>query len=86
MSFHYKEGINVIDMLKARGYTTYRIRREHIFGERVLQKFRDSIIPSWNELDTLCNLLVCEPWDLIEYVDDGATRKENAQDKKGSHE
>ena len=67
----YTKDANVVDRLRAAGYTSYRIRQEHIFGERVLQKFRmGKELPSWNELNTLCDLLQCQPWDLIEYVPD----------------
>ena len=68
--FRYKHDINVLDMLKKAGYNTNRIRQERIFGQRVLQKFREGIMPSWNELNKLCILLSCEPWDIIEYIPD----------------
>ena len=65
-----KHGVNILDMLKQAGHTSYTIRREKLFGEATMQKFRDGGLPSWNELDKLCDLLDCQPWDLIEYVKD----------------
>ena len=87
MGFKYKADARILDRLKAAGYTTYRIRHERILGERVLQKFRTGELPSWNELDTICKLLSCQPWDLIEYIhDDEATPSEELTNKKDSHE
>lgn len=66
----YKQDVNILDRLKEGGYSSYRIRKEKLFGERVLQKFRQGELPSWGELDTICRLLKCQPWDLIEYTED----------------
>ena len=71
--FKYRDGINILEMLKKAGYNTNRIRQEKIFGQRVLQKFREKVLPSWNELNRICQLLSCEPWDIIEYVPDEET-------------
>ena len=65
--FRIRPGVNVLDMLKDVGYTTYRMRREKIIGERALQKFRAGDLPSWHELDVICSILHVEPWDILEY-------------------
>lgn len=70
--FKYRDNVNVLEMLKKAGYNTNRIRQEKILGQRTLQKFRDKILPSWHELNKICQLLSCEPWDIIEYVPDQA--------------
>lgn len=71
MGFKYKDGIDIIAMLKSKGYTSYTIRRDNIFGQRVWQKYRDKKeLPSWNELNQLCKLLGCKPCDIIEYYDE----------------
>lgn len=66
----YRDGVNVLAMLSAAGYNTVTIRREKILGENALQKIRDGKLPSWNELNKLCNLLHCRPTDLLEYRPD----------------
>lgn len=66
----FRVKVNILDMLKAIGYTSYTIRRDKIFGEATMQKFRTGGIPSWNELDKLCSMLQCQPWDIIEHVQD----------------
>lgn len=65
-----KYKIDILQALKEKGYSTYRLRKEHIFGESSLQKLRsynkDINSPlSWNELDKLCNLLDVQPSDLL---------------------
>lgn len=75
----YKEGcesvplrykINVLEALKAAGYNTNRIRKEKLFGESVVQQFRRGEIVSNNALAKLCELLQCQPGDILEYVSD----------------
>lgn len=71
MAIKYK--INLLESLKSKGYTTYKIRKEKILGESTVQKMRTGTLLSWAELNTVCSLLDCQPGDLVEYVPD--TRK-----------
>ena len=66
MGMKYK--IDVIAALKDAGYNTNRIRKEKIMGEAMLQKIRGGQMVSWATMETLCELLNCQPADLIEYV------------------
>lgn len=61
---------NVLDLLKNKGITTYYIRKNKIIGQRELQKIREGNAPSWATLDTICNLLKCQPGDIIAWVPD----------------
>ena len=70
MPITYK--IDVLAALKDRGYTTYRIRKEKIFGERVVQQLRDKTPVSWEVLTKLCQLLDCQPGDILQYGEDSA--------------
>lgn len=67
MALKYK--IDVLAALKAAGYSTYKIRQEKIFGESVLQQFRRGEIASLTVIDTLCQLLQCQPGDILEYTE-----------------
>lgn len=62
--------VNPAEELRKKGYTSYRIRKERIMSESTLQKYRDGVMPSWNCFNQLCELLECQPGDLIEYVSD----------------
>ena len=68
--------IDVLAKLKEAGYNTSRIRKDKIMGEAMLQKIRDGQMVSWATMETLCELLNCQPADLIEYVrdDDGGVQ------------
>lgn len=60
--------VDVIDMLKNTGYSTYRIRKEKILWESSLQRIRTGHV-SIQDVDRLCGLLHCQPGDIVEYVD-----------------
>ncbi len=66
MSLRYK--IDVVSALKEAGYTTYRLRNEKLIGEATMTKLRKRELVSWNNIDTICSLLNCQPGDLIEYT------------------
>ena len=63
-----KYKIDVLAALKDAGYNTNIIRKEKIMGEAMLQKIRSGQMVSWAILETICDLLDCQPGDLIEYV------------------
>jgi putative transcriptional regulator len=62
--------VDVLAALKEKGITTYQIRKEKLLSESTVQKLRAGIGVSWENLETLCRLLDCQPYDLIEYVKD----------------
>ena len=67
MPMRYK--IDVLNALKEKGYNTNKIRTEGLLSQSTLQKFRKQQGVSWENLETLCRLLECQPGDLIEFVD-----------------
>lgn len=62
-----------MEALKEKGYTSYRLRQDKIFGEATMTKFRRKEYINFDNLNLLCELLDCQPGDIIEYV------KENQQ-------
>lgn len=70
MSMRYK--VDLLAVLKEAGYNTNRIRKDKIMGEAMLQKIRNGQMVSWSVLETICDLLNCQPGDLIEYVKDAS--------------
>lgn len=60
--------IDVIEELKKRGITTYRIRKEKLIPEGTMTKLRRKEPISWESLERLCELLECNIGDIIEYV------------------
>lgn len=61
---------DLLEALKRAGWSSYRIRKKAIFGEKTMQKFREGGIPSREELNKICKLLDIQPGDLLEYVPD----------------
>ena len=68
MPMRYK--IDVLAALKDKGYNTNKIRTEGLLSQSTLQKFRNQQGVSWENLETLCRLLKCQPGDLLEYTED----------------
>ena len=66
MPLQYK--VDVLAALKEKGYNTNKIRTESLLSQSTLQKFRNKQGVSWENLETLCKLLECQPADLIEYA------------------
>ena len=66
MPMRYK--VDLLAVLKEAGYNTNRIRKDKIMGEAMLQKIRNGQMVSWAVLETICDLLNCQPGDLIEFV------------------
>ena len=62
--------INIISALKDKGYSTYSLRKEQLLSESTIQKLRSGKGVSWENIETLCKLLDCQPGDLMEYVKD----------------
>ena len=63
MGLQYK--LDVVSALKEKGITSYKIRSEKLLSESTLQKLRKGEGVSWDNLETLCRLLECQPSDLI---------------------
>ena len=68
MGLQYK--IDVLNALKEKGYNTNKIRKDGLLSQSTLQKFRQGQGVSWENLETLCRLLECQPADLVEYVEE----------------
>lgn len=59
--------INVLEQLKAHGFSTYKLRKDKIFGQATIQQLRNGQLVSLANLNDLCRMLNCQPGDIIEY-------------------
>ena len=66
MALRYKT--DVLATLREKGYNTNRLRKERLLSESTIQKLRKQEGVAWTSLETVCNLLDCQPGDLIEHV------------------
>ena len=56
--------------MKSDGLTSYRIRKEKIISESTLQRIREDGSITTDAIATLCDVLDCQPGDILEYVKD----------------
>ena len=61
--------IDILEALKEKGYTSYKIRKDKLIGEAQLTKIRNGEIASKETLNTICKLLSCQPGDILEYIE-----------------
>ena len=66
MPVQYKR--DILADLKEAGYSTYKMRREKLLGESVLQQLRKGELVSWGNISRICAMLNCQPGDILEYV------------------
>lgn len=60
----------LFDLMREKGLTTYKIRKNKIISEGTLQKLRENGTVSTESIATLCAALDCQPGDIMEYVPD----------------
>ena len=70
MALQFK--VNILESLKEKGYTTYKLRKDNILSQSTLQKLREGKGLAWESIERLCALLDCQPGDLLEYVKEAA--------------
>lgn len=65
MPIRYKT--DILEALKTKGYSTYRIRKEKLLAESTVQAFRKGELVSLDNIARICELLGCQPGDILEY-------------------
>lgn len=62
--------IDIIKALESKGYTSYKLRQEKIFGQGTITRLRNQRDVTIGSLNKLCGLLDCQLGDIIEHVRD----------------
>ena len=70
MGLRYR--IEPLEALKKKGFTTYSLRQKRLLAETTIQKLRNHKPVGWDNIETLCRLLNCQPGEILEYVPDEA--------------
>lgn len=65
--------VDPLRLLKESGYSTYRIRKENLFTQTAVGRFRRKEWVAWSDLEKLCQLTGKQPGKLLEYVKDEKT-------------
>lgn len=60
----------LLAILKEKGYTTYRIRKEKIVGQATWSKIQNGGDIDTRTIAKLCDILNCQPGDILEYEKD----------------
>jgi len=74
-----KYKIDIIQALKNKGYSTYKIRKEKIFNESQLQQMRENKILAQDALNKVCTLLNVQPGDILEFIPDDEPSKPQSE-------
>ena len=72
MPLKYK--IDVLTAMKEKGYSSYRLRKEKLLGERVIQQLRNGEPVSWEVITRLCLLLNCDIGDILTMEQDNGSK------------
>ena len=62
-------------LLKEKGYSSYKLRKDKLFGQAILQKLREGGDIDTRTVRKFCALLDCQPGDIMEYVPEESADK-----------
>lgn len=65
----------LLNLMKQKGITTYTIRQNNIIGQATLTKIKNGGDINTGTIAKFCELLDCQPGDILEYVPDDAKLK-----------
>lgn len=57
-------------LMKEKGLTTYKIRKNKVISERTLQNIREGKGITTDSIASLCKALECQPGDILEYTNE----------------
>ena len=60
----------LFDLLDQKGISTYMLRKEKIIGQGTLHRLRINESVSTDTIATFCELLDCQPNDIMEFTKD----------------
>lgn len=58
----------LFELMRMKKLTTYRIRKENIISQSTLQKLREGKSVTTETIASLCEVLDCQPGDIMEYI------------------
>ena len=60
----------LFELMKVKGLTTYKIRKDNIISQSALQSLREGKSVTIETVSALCKVLQCQPGDIMEYVEE----------------
>lgn len=61
---------DILTDLKEAGYSQSMLQKEGLLGSSTLTHLRRGELIRWESINTICNLLRCQPGDLFEWTPD----------------
>lgn len=58
----------LLNLMKEKNLTTYKIRQENIISQYTLQNIKNGKAITTDSIASLCEALECQPGDILEYV------------------
>ncbi|HBM98525.1 MAG TPA: XRE family transcriptional regulator [Ruminococcus sp.] len=83
MSLSYEK---LFILMKEKGLTTYRIRKENIISQSALSALKNGKSVTTETIEKLCRALGCQPGDIMEYVEDNQEIFLNVRNKHEKNE
>lgn len=62
---------DILAALKEHGFSTYKIRKDKLLAESTVQALRRGELISLDNIARICEMLECQPGDILEYVLEG---------------
>ena len=62
--------IDILQALKQKGFNTTTLRKERLLAEGTIQKLREKKPINWDNITRICEMLECQPGDILEYVEE----------------
>lgn len=69
---------NILERLRDAGYSTYTLMKQGLIAQATLTNIRNGKSINMRTVDTICELLNCQPGDILEYVPNPKTQEEPA--------
>lgn len=60
----------LFDLMKKKGITTYKIRKNKVLSVVTLLALQNNEHVSTKTINSLCEYLECQPFDIMEYIPD----------------
>lgn len=67
----------LIALMQKKGVTSYTLKRDKVIGQATYKKIMEGGDIDTRTIAKLCELLNCQPGDILEYVSDGTVANEN---------
>lgn len=62
--------VDLFDRLREKGWTIRRLVRERKLGNGTISRLRNGASVSTDTIDTICELLQCQPGDILRYEEE----------------